>query len=248
MKLFEKIFEKIATFIALALAKGAIDKTPEVLKNIAEWWNGKSIAVIGPTASGKNSMFNRFKHQAPPEEHVQTRGAEQVGKFNINWTLPDSTTFNMTCKKSINVGGELDERERYWLQSCNQADVIFYLIDGEKLVSDSEKTLFRIKDDLRWIVRQIHSFKPNVVVHLLVNKVDYFVKDVAFENSQKIISEKLLEEIKIIEDISRKILGSYFKKITGIGPISMLDDFLFKAYFTEALQQIQLANTSNQKK
>lgn len=248
MKLFEKIFEKIVTVIAMALTKQAIEKTPGVLRNIAEWWNGKSIAVIGPTASGKNSMFNRLKHQAPPDEHVQTRGAEQVGKFNIKWTLPDSTTFNITCKNSINVGGELDERERYWLQSCNQADVIFYLIDGEKLVAESEKTLLRIKDDLKWIARQIHSFKPSVAIHLLVNKVDCFVEGVPVENSQKVISEKILEEIKIIDDISQKIFGAYFKKITGLGPVSMVDDFLFKAYFTEALQQIQLVTTSNQKK
>jgi len=74
---------------------------------------------------------------------MQTRGSEQLETFNLIYTLPDGTRLDLKCKNCINTGGEIDERERYWLTACQHADVIFYLVDGEKLRKAPKQTIDR---------------------------------------------------------------------------------------------------------
>lgn len=51
--MFKKWIEKAVGAVVIALTKVAIDKVPGMYKGLVDWWNGKSIAIIGPTASGK---------------------------------------------------------------------------------------------------------------------------------------------------------------------------------------------------
>lgn len=234
-----KLIEKFAMTIVAAFAKEAVEMLVEGWGKVKDWWNGKTIAIIGPTASGKNSMFNKLRKIPAPIEHIQTRGAEQVGKFEINWALPDSTKVSMTCKKSINVGGEVDERERYWLQSCNNADVIFYLVDGKKLLDEEGKTLKRIRDDLKWIAKNFNSFKPDVVLHLLINKIDVAMDYDDKEAFREHVVQKFSSGMSGIEKSLDVVLGKIRARVAGVSPISMMDDYLFSTYFSDALQSIQ---------
>lgn len=234
-----KALEKFVSMLVSAVFKEALERVPEVWQKAKEWWSGKTIAVIGPTASGKNSMFNRLKKIPPPSEHVQTRGAEQVGKIEIDWTLPDSTKFSMTCKKNINVGGEVDERERYWEQSCTGADVIFYLVDGSKLVLDQGTTLIRVRDDIKWLAKKIHSFKPGVVIHILINKIDIAITAKSKDAAREEMISLFAPGIHGLETLLQGVLGKYNKMISGVTPISMLDDYYFRYYFSEALIEIR---------
>lgn len=205
---------------------------------LRNWWKGKTIAVIGPTASGKNSMFERLQKKAPPAQHVQTRGAEQIETFKLSYTLPDKTKLELKCKSCVNVGGEIDERERYWQQACLGADVIFYLIDGDKLRTSPTQTLARIGSDLDWLVKNVNAFKPDFVLHLLLNKVDVVTAGLTTDLAVAAVSKEFGKPLKKLEELVRAVLGAYFGRVTGLGPISILDDTLFHRYFPVALQQI----------
>lgn len=236
--MWAKIFMNVVTNLVNSLSKDTLKTIPDAYKRLRSWWNGKCIAVIGPTASGKNSMYSKLKREKAPTEYIQTRGAEEVGTFKFIWPLPDKSTIEFQCKRSINVGGEVDERERYWLQSCTGADVIFYLVDSERLAENTGQTLVRIKEDLKWMASNFPNFKSKATVHILLNKVDIFTSNIPPERIEEFIKNSLSEKIEKIEDISKKILGEYFERITGVSPISMTDSFLFSKYFTASLKQI----------
>lgn len=231
-----KLFFKAVTTVVMN-AGPVIKKIPEWVAGVRDWWTGKTIAIIGPTASGKNSMFSRLQYQPIPAAHVQTRGAEKIGKFKVKWTLADNEYVDFKCKRALNIGGEVDERERFWRQACEEADVVFYLLDSEKFKKDETATLQRFKEDMRWLKANLRHFKSTVVFHLLLNKIDLtFGPDLYADSSVK--SMKGL--VSIMEKVAEESLGRGFKRsrVTGVTPISMADSRLFDTYFSEALSQI----------
>lgn len=237
--MFKKLLEKAVGAIVMALTKVAIDKVPGMYKGLVDWWNGKSIAIIGPTASGKNSFFNKLSGDIVPTDHIQTRGAENVKTFNISWPLPNKSEVKFKCKNSINVGGEIDERERFWLQSCKEADVIFYLVDFDKLTNDTENTMRRIKSDFKWIASNIPKFKKESALFIIINKMD-LIFDGSVDPST--IEEQLTSALTVhrenLDDATQKTLGSYTSRISGLSPMSMTDSHIFSICFTSVLQMI----------
>lgn len=236
---WQKLLMKALDALAAALTKEGIKSAPGWYSKLKSWWTGKCIAIIGPTASGKNSFFNKLKRENAPTEHIQTRGAEDIGTFKFTWPLPDKTEVDFRCRNSINVGGEIDERERFWLQSCSGADVIFYLIDLDKLSKNPDETKERIKSDFKWIASNISQFKTNSSIHILINKVDVILNECQDPSDvDEKISTGLGFYLNDIECYAKRILGAYFDKITGISPISMIDSHLFSIYFTAVLQAV----------
>ncbi len=246
ISLSQKLIEKLAVAVLTALTSVVIEKIPGLAKKVSAWWRGKSLAVIGPTASGKNTLFHKLQHQIPPADHIQTRGAEAVETFNVNWPMPDKSTIEFRCKGSINVGGEVDERERYWLQTCKGADVIFYLIDVIKLTEAPEETLNRIKSDLKWLVTNLRHFKSSSCVHILINKIDFLVENIEPEEVADTIQEKVGPMVETLKALIDKIMQGHNGRVSGVGAISMTDDHLFGLLFTDALIDVtkaQLATT-----
>lgn len=237
--MFNKLIEKAIGAIVLALTKTVIDKTPDIFKELVHWWNGKSIAIIGPTASGKNSFFNKLRGDIAPAEHIQTRGAENVKTFSFSWPLPNKSEVKFKCKNSINVGGEIDERERYWLQSCKEADVIFYLIDFDKLTNNTEDTIRRIKTDFKWIASNIPKFKKESSLFIVINKMDLIFDGYVDPSSiESELTSALSTHLERLDDATKKTLGVYTGRISGLGPMSMIDSHIFSICFTSALQLI----------
>jgi hypothetical protein len=226
---------KFFEVVVAAAATVFVEKIPEFYKNIKSWWTGKTIAIIGATASGKNSMYSRLRKEEIPAEHIQTRGAETFTDFPIRWPLPNGDLIDFKCKRSINIGGEIDERERYWLQACEGADVIFYLIDTEKLLKDQATTLKRFHDDMCWLVTNFRHFKPSVTVHLLLNKIDITLGRSPHTDSALNSMKKLVDTV---EREAKDTLAEYFQRVTGVTPISMSDEHLFGKYFASALSTI----------
>ena len=68
---------------------------PDALKKIVKWWNGKTIAIVGDTASGKNSFYNCLREKEPPSEHIQTRGMEKVDSFIVKRNI-QGAAINLT--------------------------------------------------------------------------------------------------------------------------------------------------------
>lgn len=236
--MWAELLKQALKLIVATVTSEGLKATPGLFGKLRAWWNGKCISIIGPTASGKNSLFNRLQKMKAPDTHIQTRGAEKVDSFTFDWPLPDKKRIKFKCKRSINVGGEIDERERFWLESCTDADVIFYLVDIQNLAKDHQSTIKRIKDDLKWLSSSILHMKAESCIQIFVNKIDTIIS----ENDPSEISSKIENLISPlideIENIAKNILGSNFSKISGISPISMVDDHLFNRYFTHALQDV----------
>lgn len=115
-------------FISISLIKEIVSTLPKVYENAKNFWIGKNVAVIGPTASGKDAMFARLRNEEISSEHHQTRQPEKISNFLFEYTLPDGRTISFTFKKCQNVGGEKEHKESYWKDACNNADIIFYIL------------------------------------------------------------------------------------------------------------------------
>lgn len=232
---FLLFFQSLKIGVISAATAAVIEKIPEYCRRIKFKLTGKTIAIIGPTASGKNSMFSRLENKPIPTEHIQTRGAEKVTSFDITWPLPNGEHVDFKCKRSVNIGGEIDERDRYWLQACEGADVIFYLIDAEKLRKFETATLKRFHDDMRWLVTNFRDLKPSVTVHLLLNKIDTELGYPPYSASEQDLIKKLVYSI---EKEARNTLSEYYNRVTGVNLISMSDKYFFSIYFASTLNQI----------
>jgi hypothetical protein len=231
--IFKSIVGKI---LSETVGKELIDAIKKLPKIVRAKWKGKKIAAIGPTAAGKNSFYNRLRRQEIPDQHHQTRSAENVEKFPFRQTRPDSGVLNFECKRSINVGGETDERERYWLQACDDADVVFYIIDVERLQREGCTAGSRIHADLKWIATNISRMRENTLVHILVNKVDLLLVS---HKTAAAVGEHLVPDIDALQAACKSLFGAYAKRVTGVTPISMRDEHIFNTSFAEALVAVE---------
>ena len=65
-------------FLLLATLPGTRKQLGRLAKGARDWWSGKKIAVIGPTASGKDSFLARLQNREIPEVHSNTPMGETV--------------------------------------------------------------------------------------------------------------------------------------------------------------------------
>ncbi len=212
-----------------------IDFIRELGPKITAWWNGKKIAVIGPTAVGKNCLYHRLKGEPIPDKHDQTKGVERMPNFSYRRTLPNHKKFEVTFKQCLNVGGEMEQRTRYWLDACDDADVVFYMITLDDLKNGRFQKRSRIHSDLKWLATHIAKMKPNVLIHLLVNKIDKELED---GEDHKAFVAKLRPRIDELEATAKGLFGDYQTKLTGISPTSMKDDHIFGVTFPKALEAV----------
>lgn len=216
-------------------------KAPGIMKSFLDWWNGKTIAIIGATASGKNSFYDCLLDKEPPKEHIQTRGMEKVESFTVKRNFQSLGVVELRCKRSVNVGGEVDERIRYWHHACYDANFIFYLVDMERLndrdLNDAYNS--RIGDDLKWLDSNLSKFKAGCKVHLLLNKIDK-VLEIPFlvDNRREFIKSELNKHLVEIENRAKSIFGINAAVLCGVSPICMLDRDLFNCLFDGALASI----------
>ena len=105
------------------------------MKGARDWWSGKKIAVIGPTASGKDSFLARLQNREIPEVHSNSPMGEKVKSFKVKLALSNRQVIDITCKGVINIGGETDYRDAPsgWLSVCADADVVFYMMTVDDL-------------------------------------------------------------------------------------------------------------------
>lgn len=243
MAWFTSVLKAIKTIGAIVGAVTTAAKVLEKLEGVVakwaptvrDWWNGKKIAVLGPTAAGKNSLYNRLRGLPIPSEHKQTRGADPIQNFDFAFPLPNGTQFKITCKRAQNVGGERDERERYWLGACEGSDVVFYMITVDDLKTGSFRSGKRIHDDLTWLAAHLPRMAPQVRVHILVNKIDLVL---AAGRTYDNISTEFKPVFDELEQVARGLFGAYQDRLTGITPTSMLNDHLFAISFGLALQAV----------
>lgn len=267
----EKIFKKIddvAKFLKLInLAIDNIKKLDKMTgasdyaaRLFGDLWNkikgleGKQIAVIGATASGKNSLIARLKGDKVPTEYAQTRGTETVNDYIIRFPVPGYKSIEFKALKSVNVGGEEDERDRFWANACREADIIFYLVDVNRLISDREATLKRVKEDIIWIRSEGFGgksngiFKSDMKLAIIANKVDALEDIYKSDADLSAITNATLSITGQIEAVAKSALGPAGNWLTGVYPLSTIDDNLFTLLFAAILADVAgKADTPGQK-
>ena len=65
-------------FLLLTSFPGLGDHLVRLVKGALDWWSGKKIAVIGPTASGKDSFLARLQNREIPEIHSNSPMGEKI--------------------------------------------------------------------------------------------------------------------------------------------------------------------------
>lgn len=241
---WSQIFKRIAKFIYKHrenIKKGAktIIKLAhyfhKLAKPVIDWWNGKKIAIIGPTAAGKNSLYRRLKGEPIPKQHIQTKGVERIKTFTFRMPLADGKLFKLRCKRALNVGGGIDERERNWFEACDKTDVIFYIVSIKAVKRSSFSPRTRMYADMKWIGENLGKLKKNALVHILVNKMD-------LEINQNGELDKILNELKPkidkFEKMTKTVFGAYKDRLTGVTPTSMKDGYIFAMSFPKALEAV----------
>ncbi|MFT9025345.1 Rab family GTPase [Acetobacter indonesiensis] len=249
---------KTAIFVGLVatIFKGIkeIDKSTGASDSVARLfgylWNrmkgleGKRIAVIGATASGKNSLIARLRSEKVPTEHAQTRGSEIVRKYTIRFPVPGHKPIEFTALKSMNVGGEEDERDRFWADACRESDIVFYLIDVKRLISNREATLKRFREDITWIRSEGFGgknngvFKSEMKLAIVANKIDALHDIYKNDADLQAVTSASLSIISEIDAIARSALGPAGGWLTGVYPLSTTDDNLFTLLFSAILADV----------
>lgn len=219
----------------------------DIFKQIAEWgfeyivnnyfnWEvikkffwGKRIAVIGPTACGKDSLIARLQGKPIPKQHLNTNAPENIEEYNLKYKIDKDNFIDLMAKKSINVGGEEPDREKYWYEACKDADIIFYMLDSSKFTSskNNDAAIYRYKNDLRWINIFKHRFKNNVKIAIILNKID-----LAIQNNEINLHYSKLDEI------ARNEINHYSDYVCGIFFLSLTDDNLFQKFFPDILSKV----------
>jgi len=243
--------EWIKTLVAasiLAAFKAAVDWVREHLPEIKDffshlgkkaikWWNGKKVAVIGPPAVGKDSLFHRLKREPLPEKPHSTKGAEKQKPFHFKRTLPNGKTFSVMFKRCINVGGE-KEQTRHWMEACRESDVIFFMMTIDDLRDSKYLPGNRIHGDLKWLAANMGDMKPNTVVHILVNKIDLALAD---GKGYELLIKQVEPQVTELQNTAQSLFGDYATRLTGMSLTSMKDDYLFGVTFLLALERVYRA-------
>jgi len=213
---------------------------PWVIKKAREWWMGKKIAVIGATASGKDSFLARLEGRSVPDVHTNTGVAERVRSFRVSFALSDGRRVDFKCKGVINTGGETDYRDSQfgWSDVCQGADVIFYLMTIEDLLENRFKKGHRVRDDIDWLLSALPKVSSTALVHILINKIDLRLEDHAeWRNLDQEVRQHLTE----LEKEVRSALHPYSDRYSGATLISMNNTQMYTRGMERALQAVYKA-------
>jgi len=207
-------------FLMLTSFPGIGEDLVRLVKGALDWWSGKKIAVIGPTASGKDSFLSRLQNQEIPLVHSNSTMGETVKSFDVKLALSNRQVINITCKGVINIGGEADYRDAPsgWLSVCKDADVVFYVMT----VNDLSKRRFlrgrRIRQDLDWLLTALPHLKRGALIHILINKID---EQIESHTDYRALAGELAEELSELDQTAKEVLHPYEARYTGATLISM---------------------------
>jgi len=204
-----------------------------LVKSALDWWSGKKIAVIGPTAAGKDSFLARLQNQEIPRVHSNSTMGEKVKAFDVKLALSSRQVIDITCKGVINIGGETDYRDdpSGWLSVCRDADVVFYVMT----VGDLSQKRFlkgrRIRQDLDWLLTAMPHLKRGALVHILINKID---QEIESHTDYQALARELARELAALDRTVKAVLHPYERRYTGATLISMKN----KQIYTRAINTV----------
>jgi hypothetical protein len=226
--------------LLLAFLPGTQKQFTRLVRGARDWWSGKKIAVIGPTASGKDSLLARLQSREIPKRHSRSRMGESIKSFDVKLALSRRQVVDITCKGVINIGGEPEYRDapEGWLSVCKGADVIFYVMTIEDLAKKRFLKKGRIRQDFEWLQTALPHLKPDVLIHVLINKID---AEIESHTDYAVLAQRLAKEIRAFDKTAAKALHPYETKYTGATLISMRNKQIYTVAILHALRAVHSA-------
>ena len=227
-------------FLLLTSFPGVGEHLIRLVKGALDWWSGKKIAVIGPTAGGKDSFLARLQNQEIPQIHSNSPMGEKIKSFDVKLALSNRRVIDITCKGVINIGGETDYRDAPsgWLSVCMDADVIFYVMTVNDLSGKRFLKGRRIRQDLDWLQSALPHLKQDVLIHILINKID---EQIESHTDYQALAEELAQEIAALDRTVRNVLHPYEARYTGATLISMKDKQIYTRAINIVLRSVYSA-------
>ena len=227
-------------FLLLTSFPGVGEHLIRLVKGALDWWSGKKIAVIGPTASGKDSFLARLQNQEIPQIHSNSPMGEKIKSFDVKLALSNRRVIDITCKGVINIGGETDYRDAPsgWLSVCMDADVIFYVMTVNDLSGKRFLKGRRIRQDLDWLQSALPHLKQGALIHILINKID---EQIESHTDYQALAEELAQEIAALDRTVRNVLHPYEARYTGATLISMKDKQIYTRAINIVLRSVYSA-------
>ena len=227
----------LRAFFLLAADREIRNQTLTLVKGAVEWWAGKKIAVIGPTASGKDSFLARLQNREIPKVHSKSPMGEKVKSFRVHLALSQYEVIDVTCKGVINIGGEADYRDAPsgWISVCREADVIFYMMTIQDLLKKDFLKGRRIREDLDWILSALPHFKRDVLIHILINKIDEQIEN---HTGYQTLVEQLAKELYVFETTVKHLLHPYEARWSGATLISMKNKQIYTLAIHRAFHSV----------
>ena len=230
----------LRAFLLLATFSGTQRQVSRAVRGVRSWWSGKKIAVIGPTASGKDSFLARLQSKDIPEVHANSPIGEKVRTFRVKLALAHHQVVDIFCRGVINIGGETDFRDAPggWLAVCKDADVIFYMMPVDELMSRRFTRRGRVRDDLDWLLTAMPHLKPGALVHILVNKVD---QEIASHTDYDELAAEVGKKVHALDATVRKVLHPYEARYAGATLISMKNKQIYTRAIHDVLRSVYSA-------
>ena len=227
-------------FLHLISARDTGDQVDRLVKGALDWWSGKKIAVIGPTASGKDSLLARLQNQEIPKVHANSPVGERVKSFRVKLALSDRQAIDITCKGVINIGGEADFRDTPsgWLSTCKDADVVLYVMTVSDLSAKKYRKGRRIRQDFDWLLTALPHLKRGALIHILINKID---EEIESHTDYQELADKLAKELRALDRTVNTVLFPYEGQYTGATLISMKNKQIYTRAISEVLRSVYSA-------
>lgn len=227
----------LQVFLLLASLTSTNKQVRRLVKAARNWWTGKKIAVIGPTASGKDSFLARLQNREIPQVHSNSPMGERVKSFRVKLTLSHHQAIDIFCKGVINIGGEVDYRDAPdgWLSVCQDADVVFYIMTLTDLSEGGFRKGRRIRADLDWLLTAMPHLKTESLIHILINKVDERIES---HMDYLELARELERDLGALHRTVKKVLHPYEAKYTGATLISMKNKQIYTRAMNDVLRSV----------
>ncbi|MFC0821054.1 GTPase domain-containing protein [Moraxella marmotae] len=161
---------------------------------VASQWSGKHIAVLGGRGVGKTTFIEYLKTGNVPKVKPDQTGT--VDKYEAMKVEIEGITLYISS--GYDVSGVKENHEE-WRKQIEKADIVFYLLDINKVLRKDERYIKNTEQDLDGIEESIARRQEKMTVFLIANHADeqpdYTNNFTKFE--EKVGKQRILEQAVI---------------------------------------------------
>lgn len=184
-----------------------------------EWWDRKSITVLGGRGTGKTTLLNYFATKKITKSYEQTDTRQRYSGMTVK--MGDLT---LKIKEGYDVAGS-STNHAIWREQIDNSDVVFYIVDISQVIGQGkdQRYIDNTIQDIEAIANEVDNrrkkvdkeSKHKVKMHIIIlathaDKCPEFHKDKqAFE--KKVARSQVIETAEIAfggADYCKVIIGS----------------------------------------